>query len=162
MTEEPERRGVDLARAALRAAREATRVGRASTPRRKPRIDRTTSISRDPQPLGSTLNELIADQGWQQDVAVGGVIGRWESVVGDDLAAHVTPLSFSEGILFLQADSTAWATQVRLMERELLQKLAAVLGSGTVNSIEVSGPAAPSWRRGSRVVKGRGPRDTYG
>ena len=31
-----------------------------------------------------------------------------------------------------------------------------------VESIRVSGPDAPTWKRGPRTVQGRGPRDTYG
>ncbi|MCU1553200.1 MAG: hypothetical protein JWM13_686, partial [Arthrobacter sp.] len=51
---------------------------------------------------------------------------------------------------------------LRLLSFSLLEKFRAELGDGVVTKIQVLGPAAPSWRKGSRTVNGRGPRDTYG
>ena len=51
----------------------------------------------------------------------------------------------------------------REVDEELVRRLNAVLGDGTVTSVNVQGPNAPSWRKGPRTVRGgRGPRDTYG
>ena len=96
-------------------------------------------------------------------MAVGGVIGRWDQVVGPDLAAHCTAEVFDAGVLTVRADSTAWATQVRLLAPAVLRHLGEELGEGVVDRLVVRGPAAPSWHRGPRSVSdGRGPRDTYG
>jgi predicted nucleic acid-binding Zn ribbon protein len=119
--------------------------------------------ARDPQLLSTTLGRLVAEQGWQTDVAVGGAIGRWDSVVGPDIASHCRPVSFDDGVLVVQAESTAWATQVRLLAPTLLRRLAEEVGEGTVTKVVVHGPTAPSWRRGPRLAPGsQGPRDTYG
>ena len=61
--------------------------------------------------------------GWQVDVAVGSVIGRWPEIVGPDVAEHVQPVSFDAGVLTLRAVSTAWATQMRLLTSVLLGRL---------------------------------------
>ena len=91
------------------------------------------------------------------------MLGRWDAVVGADVAAHCRPETFEDGVLTVRADSTAWATQVRLLTAGLLRRLAEEVGEGTVQRIHVRGPAAPSWRRGPRVAPGsQGPRDTYG
>jgi len=119
--------------------------------------------ARDPQLLASTLGRLVAERGWQTDVAVGGAIGRWDTVVGPDISGHCRPVSFDDGILVVQAESTAWATQVRLLAPTLLRRLAEEVGEGTVNKVVVHGPTVPSWRRGPRLAPGsQGPRDTYG
>jgi predicted nucleic acid-binding Zn ribbon protein len=119
--------------------------------------------ARDPQLVSLGIEHLVAERGWQAPVAVGGVIGRWSAVVGPDVAAHCTPLSFEDGVLVVQAASTAWATQVRLLAPALLRRLAEEVGEGTVTKVVVRGPTAPSWRRGLRVAPGsQGPRDTYG
>jgi predicted nucleic acid-binding Zn ribbon protein len=117
---------------------------------------------RDPKALGSGLERLVVERGWQVDVAVGGVMGRWPRVVGRDVAAHCSPVTFADGVLVVRADSTAWATQVRLLVPTLLRRLGEELGEGVVEQVQVQGPAAPSWRRGRRSVRGPGPRDTYG
>jgi predicted nucleic acid-binding Zn ribbon protein len=159
--------GVDLARAALAAARaQARRSGRA--PRRAgagrdgPSRSGPAADERDPQPLARTIDRLLTERGWEVPAAVAGVMSRWEQIVGAELAAHCRPESFTDGRLVLSADSTAWATQVRLLTPALLRRLGEELGGETVREVTVLGPVAPSWKRGGRSVRGRGPRDTYG
>lgn len=118
--------------------------------------------ARDPVLFGETMARVVGERGWSADVAVGGVVGRWAQVVGPDVAAHVTPESFEDGVLAVRADSSAWATQVGYMTPTLLRRLAEELGEGVVERVTVAGPVGPSWRKGMRRVPGRGPRDTYG
>jgi predicted nucleic acid-binding Zn ribbon protein len=90
------------------------------------------------------------------------VFGQWSQVVGEDIAAHAAPVTLQDGVLGITAESTAWATQLRMMQSQILAKIAAAIGHGVVTSLRISGPVAPSWRKGERHIKGRGPRDTYG
>ncbi|MBM6403468.1 DUF721 domain-containing protein [Phycicoccus sp. CSK15P-2] len=118
---------------------------------------------RDPQLLGDQIDRFVSERGWGADVAVGSVIGRWPQIVGEEVAAHSTPTDFVDGVLTVRADSTAWATQLRLLESSLMARLAADVGEGTVTALRVVGPSAPTWSRGRhRAQDGRGPRDTYG
>ena len=119
--------------------------------------------ARDPQPVSSSIQRLVAERGWATPIAVGGVMGRWDAVVGPDVAAHCVPESFADGVLTVRADSSAWATQVRLLVPTLLRRLGEVVGEDTVTKGGVRGPSGPTWRRGPRVAPGsQGPRDTYG
>lgn len=117
---------------------------------------------RDPALIGEQLDRLMSDRGWQVDVAVGSVMGRWTHIVGGEVAAHVVPVSFERGVLTVRADSTAWATQMRLLASTLLGRIDAEVGQGTVSELKVNGPSAPSWSKGLRRAQGPGPRDTYG
>lgn len=166
----PERRddGLDLARTFMRAAAGAT-PGRRKRARRKDGTGRGGRSSgahpddRDPQPLGGEMARLVDDRGWGLDLRVRGVFARWPELVGDQVAGHCTPESFTDGKLVVRAHSTAWATQLRLLAPTLLKRLNEELGHGTVLVIDVLGPRTPSWRKGPRSVRdGRGPRDTYG
>ncbi|HYN75750.1 MAG TPA: DciA family protein [Candidatus Limnocylindria bacterium] len=165
--------GVDLARSLLAQAKADARAkgrsgsgsgARTAAARRSGAQTRSGAHpdDRDPQPLAATVRRLVAEHGWEDDVAVGGVVGRWPEIVGADVASHCTPEGWADGVLTVRADSTAWATQVRLLAPQLLRRLAEELGRGTVTRVDVRGPGAPSWVRGPRSVKGRGPRDTYG
>jgi len=116
----------------------------------------------DPQSLASAIGGLLDTHGWQQRAAMGSVFGRWAEIVGADLAAHTQPDSFADGELAVTADSTAWATQVRLLASQLVKRLNAELGDGTVRRVKVRGPAAPRQRGGWRVPGSKGPGDTYG
>lgn len=159
----------DLARNALQAARAQAR--RAGRPRRiagvraEPARGGYTgpgTDSRDPQRLGALVRRLVADRGWERAAAAAGVVGRWEQIVGQQIAQHARPVGLRDGELTLEAESTAWATQLRLLTPRIQARLTAEVGAGVVTRIRVHGPAAPSWRRGPRRIAGRGPRDTYG
>lgn len=118
---------------------------------------------RDPQPMALSVDKLVVERGWQAPVAIGGVMGRWDAVVGSEIAAHCTPETFTDGVLTVRADSTAWATQVRLLLPQVMRRLTEEVGEGVVTKVVVLAPTAPSWRRGPRSAHGgQGPRDTYG
>ncbi len=119
---------------------------------------------RDPQLVGPTMEKMVRDQGWSHRSAVGGVLGRWAEIAGADLAAHVEPDSFDDdqGRLVLRAESTTWATQIRMLIPMLQGRLDEEVGVGVVRSIDVLGPATNGPPTGRRWVKGRGPRDTFG
>lgn len=164
-------RGSDLARAALRAAQESAAArGRRGRPggtgralaRRRRRWSGPRPDDRDPQPLGRLAARMVSERGWAGRLAGGQVFGKWAGLVGADVAEHTRPVQLTDGELTVQADSTAWATQLRLLQRQLLAKIAAGVGDGVVKRLRVQGPAAPSWRHGPLHVPGRGPRDTYG
>lgn len=117
----------------------------------------------DPEPLTAAIGGLIDSRGWREPAAAGSVFGRWAEIVGPELAAHTRPDSLSGRELTVTADSTAWATQVRLLAAQLVRRLNAELGDGSVERVKVRGPAGPPRRPGEwRVRGGRGPRDTYG
>jgi predicted nucleic acid-binding Zn ribbon protein len=147
-----------LAQAKADAAR------RGQLPRREPRR-RAAGPRReggDPQLFGRAIMDLLADRGWERPAAVGGVFGRWADIVGPDLAAHTKPETFEDGEVIVVADSTAWATQVRLLARTLVRRLNEELGDGTVTQVRVRGPQYGPRTGGLRVRGSKGPGDTYG
>jgi len=117
---------------------------------------------RDPQALGTVFARLAQTHGWGGDLQRGRIFGQWDLIVGQTLAEKTGPVSLEDGVLTIQAVSTAWATQLRLELRRLHAKINETVGPDVVSSIRVQGPAAPSWKKGRRSVRGRGPRDTYG
>ena len=172
--------GIDAAKEALARARAASSAsGRAGGAPRSTRSGarRTTGSDRrsgpgpdgrDPRLLGSSVEKLLRERGWEQPTAAGGLTGRWAEIVGVDVAEHVQVETFEPSpdgrglVLVLRADSTAWATTLQYMLPTLRTRIDAELGAGAVRDITVLGPAAPSWKHGKLRVQGRGPRDTYG
>ncbi|MEU3254693.1 DUF721 domain-containing protein [Streptomyces sp. NPDC006997] len=162
--------GVDLARVALRAAREQARArGDATRQRKQARRGGLRSGARadgrDPMALGSAINRLITERGWEAPAAVGGVMGRWPQIVGEDVAKHCVPERYDEDerVLVVRCDSTAWATNLRLLAPTLVARLNEDLGHGAVRQIKVLGPGGPARRYGPlRAPGSTGPGDTYG
>lgn len=167
---------IDAAQAALNRMREAA-AARAEIRQAAPRggsaakrkntpgtrgFSQFHGTGRDPLGISKVVGRLVAERGWTSPVAVGSVMAEWATLVGPEISAHCSPESFTDTTLHVRCDSTAWATQLRLLSTSLLEKFRNELGNGVVTSIQVLGPAAPSWRKGGRSVNGRGPRDTYG
>ncbi|GII52193.1 UPF0232 protein [Planotetraspora thailandica] len=157
-------KGAALAREKLAQAK-ADAAKRGQLPRSEPRR-RGGGPKRDagdPQPFGRAIRDLLADRGWEQPAAIGGVFGRWREIVGPELAGHTVPETFADGEVIVAADSTAWATQVRLLASTLVRRLNEELGDGTVQRVKVHGPnRAPRPAGGLRVHGSQGPGDNYG
>ena len=166
MNDERPARPSDIARAALEAARAASAARPQPTRRRiaGPRRKWTGAGpgAAAPQPLGRRVDSRVTAQDWSRHTRVGSVFGRWDALVGPEIAAHCRPQTLTEGELLVVAESTAWATQLRLLAPSILGKLHAQVGGDVVTRLRVVGPTAPSWKKGPRSVRGRGPRDTYG
>ena len=105
----------------------------------------------------------MAELGWVGPLAHARLMGQWASVVGPEIAARCQPVSLVEGELKVSAESTAWATQLRLMAPQILARIARELPGGLVTKLIITGPSAPSWKHGPWSMHGgRGARDTYG
>lgn len=134
---------------------------------RKVKRNEATEQSRikvdDPQPLMSVLSELVETRDWRQGIAEGSLFTEWLQVVGADIGAHSSPISLVDGLLTIQASSSAWATQLTLMTSNLLSTISNSAPGALVEEIVVLPPGAPSWKKGIRTIRNaRGPRDTYG
>ena len=117
----------------------------------------------DPQSLSSVLSEVIQNRNWNQGVAEGNLFSDWNTIVGTEIAEHTTPITLIDGRLTIQTSSSAWATQMRLMQDDLLKTISSSAPGALVETLVFIGPHAPSWKKGLRTIKGaRGPRDTYG
>ena len=162
--------GPELARAVLDAAK----VRRAGAPparrsggspaggRRRRGYTGPGPDPRDPQPFSAVLAQLIKVRGWRKPAAEARIFGAWEAVVGAEIAGHCRPVKLEDGELTIEAESTAWATQLRLLTGRLLGRIGADVGRDVVARLNIHGPVAPSWAKGPKRVRGRGPRDTYG
>lgn len=117
---------------------------------------------RDPVSAGSTLDALIKDFKWAAELGEAELFNNWSAIVGEDTAAKAIPETLVEGVLTVRCSSTAWATQLRLMQQTILEKIRADFPNIDVVELKLLGPAGPSFKRGPRSVPGRGPRDTYG
>lgn len=108
------------------------------------------------------LSKEIQRRGWKHGIAGGWVHSHWDELVGEKIAAHTKVEMLKDKSLFISCNSTAWATNLRMMQRTILQAIAEKVGPDVVAELKIFGPKTPSWRHGPLHVKGRGPRDTYG
>jgi predicted nucleic acid-binding Zn ribbon protein len=117
---------------------------------------------RDPSGLADVIDALTSRMGWNSPLAQSELIASWADLAGDETAQHSTPIGIDDGVLSVQCDSTAWATQLRLMRSQIATAIATRFPEAGIESVRFIGPDTPSWKRGPRAIPGRGPRDTYG
>ncbi len=117
----------------------------------------------EPQKINNILNELVETRDWKKGIAEGSIFSEWRAIVGNEIADHSNPITLYEGKLTIQTSSTAWSTQLRLMNDDLLRKIQQSSPGAVVEELQIIGPHAPSWKRGLRTIRGaQGPRDTFG
>lgn len=170
--DEPPATGRDIAAGALDAARSMAggRARSVGLQRRRyrlrnpdgPTYSGARSDERDPARLGSIVGRALPELGWVKPLAEARILSQWAEVVGADIAARCQPVSLVDGNLKITAESTAWATQLRMMAPQILAKVTDGLPRGIVTRLVITGPVGPSWKHGPWSSRGRGVRDTYG
>ena len=132
----------DLARALLASARRHShRFRKEDSSGRRENLENDETQSVGPQLINESLSELIADQGWGEHLKIGDLFARWDEIVGAEIAQNAKPMRLTDGKLLIEARSTAWATQLRLMSDDLKGRIAAE--GLELAEIEVVGPRSP-------------------
>jgi predicted nucleic acid-binding Zn ribbon protein len=170
-TADPVKSALESARKMVRGRGRPTRAGRGAPPDRTrnrragddPHYSGAHPDPSDPQPLGAVLAGYTEDRGWERPLSEARVFSDWVGIVGEEVASHCTPTALRDGELRVAAQSTAWATQLRLLSATMLARIVDEVGPQVVTRLVITGPVAPSWKHGRLSVPGaRGPRDTYG
>ncbi|MGZ0200546.1 DciA family protein [Streptomyces sp. RM1] len=150
----PEQSGVDLAKVALRQAREAAKQ-RGDSEARTPRRRQQTAVRRDgrePSGFAAVLQGLMADRAWELPAAGGTVLDRWPDIaaaISPQLPSHVSAVSYNATTrqLDLRPDSPAYATQLRLNTARIITAANHTVGTDAVHTIRVlPAGAAPTSR----------------
>jgi predicted nucleic acid-binding Zn ribbon protein len=140
-----------------RVSRDQKRIAEKKKDRSKP-----FDSGRDPIPAGNTIDSLMHDFRWQSQLEEAELFVRWSEIVGELNGKNSQPENLNNGKLTIRCKSTAWATELRLMQAQIAEKISTQFPELEIKNISFIGPDAPSWKKGSRSVPGRGPRDTYG
>ena len=91
----------------------------------------------DPVPVGEALAEIGAELGLADPGVVGTLAREWSDVVGPALAGSARLRALRGDVLTVAVDSGAWATQLRYLERQLLDRIGDLVGTGVVREVRV-------------------------
>jgi predicted nucleic acid-binding Zn ribbon protein len=103
-----------------------------------------------PDALGDLTAGYARRSGWEARLREARVHALWEEIAGRQVAQHVRPVRLHGGVLVLQADSPAWATQIRYLATKIVQRANSVLGAAMVTQVTVRAGATEPSRRGPR------------
>ena len=90
----------------------------------------------EPVQITQSLDGIMRSLRGTDRIQIGGVFGKWPDAVGDNVAQHVSPIRLDEGVLTVEADESAWATQVKFLSGTIISRLHEVAGVD-VERIEV-------------------------
>jgi predicted nucleic acid-binding Zn ribbon protein len=90
-----------------------------------------------PQPLGASLDEVSQRLGIADSRGLGRLFAHWRDIVGPAMAEHVQPVRVDRDSLVVSVDHPAWATQVRHLGSELLDRVADESGLARPGRVEV-------------------------
>ncbi|WP_329453195.1 DUF721 domain-containing protein (plasmid) [Streptomyces sp. NBC_01724] len=143
MTIKDQPSGVDLARQALFAAREAAKkkgAARAEKPRGRTRV--VYRNGRDPLGLGEAITAMMTACAWSAPAAGGGVLAQWESIVAEAvprLAGHTRAAKFDAdtGQLDVVPDAPAYGTMLRWSAPKLIARANQMVTGAAVRTVHV-------------------------
>jgi predicted nucleic acid-binding Zn ribbon protein len=122
-----------------------------------PRHDRNR-----PRPVSESLELVLRHLGAPPADALNTVLTRWPEIVGEQVAGRAVPVTVHDGRLTVRVEDPAWASQLRWLEQQVIERVSALVGEGVVTAVEVRvGAAEPARRRSvggrrSDVKRGRG------
>lgn len=141
-----------------RLSREAKRIAKKAAAENSKPFDKGRDIIK----AGASIDGILKDFRWEAQMAEAELFAHWAEVIGETNAEASQPEAVINGTLTIRCKSTAWATQLRLMQEQILEKIHEAYPQLEIKALKLLGPDAPSWKKGPRSVPGRGPRDTYG
>ena len=91
----------------------------------------------DPVSMRASLDRIVRHLGGPSAEVTTGIFGRWPELVGDAVAAQSRPVAMKGTTLVVAVSDPAWATQLRFLEHDLIERLQVELGQDAIDTIEV-------------------------
>ncbi|WEV65806.1 DUF721 domain-containing protein [Bifidobacterium sp. ESL0764] len=103
---------------------------------------------RDPGKLGGVMSVIASDGDWTPHLKLAQLRNHWDLVVGPAIAAHSVVTDFRDGVLTINTESNAWATQLTYLIPQLTATIRQRLRGLEIREIRVTGPQSHNFRRG--------------
>ena len=87
--------------------------------------------------MAASLDRIVRHLGGPSADITTSVFGRWAELVGDAVAAQSRPVSMRDTTLVVAVSDPAWATQLRFLEHDLIERLQRELGPNAISAIDV-------------------------
>ena len=88
-----------------------------------------------PERLGQLLPEFLDRRGLAEPIDRAGAVPAWSEIVGPQIARISEAAGFDGGVLFVRVASSAWLSELKRLERDLLRRLNAGRSHGRFDRI---------------------------
>jgi predicted nucleic acid-binding Zn ribbon protein len=91
--------------------------------------------SRGPEPIGAVLSKFFESKVPKSVSEESRVFGAWPKAVGSDVSRQANPVSYKNGLLFVETRHPVWTAELQSKRHLILRKLNDALGSAMVREI---------------------------
>ena len=91
-----------------------------------------------PKPLGFGVERVMKHMDAPQTSVVEAVFSKWEELVGDVIGSHSRPAGIADGVLTVEVENQAWASEMSWMAEELVRQIQLKLDTDEIHSIKIS------------------------
>ena len=96
----------------------------------------SSSRKGDPKPLVEVLSKVLKRIKVVDERSAVGLFSNWRDIVGETIAANVTPKRLENKVLHVEVVDNAWATQLRFLEARVVSTLRDHVGD-EVDSLQI-------------------------
>lgn len=101
------------------------------------RFDDPYGVDPGPRRLHPSLDAVSRSLGMRDAQGLAWLFAHWEDLVGPAIASHVTPVRLDADVLVVAVDHPAWATHVRQLGDDLLNRVGEESGLGRPHRLEI-------------------------
>lgn len=65
------------------------------------------------------------------------VFADWKSIVGDVIAEHARPQRIANGVLVLEVDDPAWASEMEWLGEEIVRRISLAVDTEEITAVKV-------------------------
>lgn len=92
---------------------------------------------RPPETVGQIAERLVGDRRWGERLQSSTLASRWSEIVGAQLADKCQPVRLAGGRLVIRAVAQAWATQLRYLTPQIMERVEEVVGQNRVREVVI-------------------------
>jgi len=97
-----------------------------------------------PQPIRFILEKTIQSLEIDVPLKTYSILGAWNEIVGESVAAHSQPRTIRNRILFIDVAHPTWMQQLQFLKPTLLEKINTFLGESLIQDIRFKLGKVPS------------------
>jgi len=90
---------------------------------------------KQPELLGNLLEQFLYGTPLQEGLERQGALAAWPEIVGSDIASHSVAEALQDGVLRVRVESSVWAQELALLERQIIRAFDERMGMGSVRAI---------------------------
>jgi predicted nucleic acid-binding Zn ribbon protein len=86
--------------------------------------------------VGDVLPHVLTDLKLSEPLRAYRAVDRWADAVGEQLAQHARAVSIHQGVLLVEADSSAWMQEIQFHKRRILDRLEQSCGKRMIRELK--------------------------